>query len=136
MEEMPFFRNYWIYIWNQVLVISLDGWRIGQRDLHRSSPCLFSTVSTKFHRDRKRQFSHEFSVKKLVFFGFRGYLGEIESEKKRLEFFMHVFFFPHNQWCVRVIACNFCSPIFSGLRGTTLGSFLRFSAGPALVVML
>ena len=125
---MPFFQNYLIYIWNRVLVISLDGWRIGQRDLPRSSPCLFSTASTNLHLDRKRQFLYEFSVKKLVFWGFRGYLGEIEFEKKRLEFFIYVFF-SHSQWCVRISASNFCSPICIGSRDTTLGSFLRFMAG-------
>ena len=118
------------------MVISLDGWRIGQRDL--PSPCLFRTVSTKFHLDRRRQFLYEFSVKKLVFWDFRGYLGEIESGKKRLEFFesgkkrletfIYVFF---ARWCVRVSASNFCTPTCSGSRDTTLGSFLRFMARPA-----
>ena len=70
IAEMPFCRNYFIYGWNRILLISLDGWRIGQRDLHRSSPCLFSTVSTKFYLDRKRQFLHEFSVKKVGVFVF------------------------------------------------------------------
>ena len=89
-----------------------------------------SALSTKFHLDRKRQFLYECSVKKLVFLGFRGYLGEIESEKKKVRIF-HIRFFWHNQWCVRVSASNFCSPICSGSRDTTLGSFLRFMAGPA-----
>ena len=118
---MPFFRNYLINIQSRVVVISLDGWRIGQRNLHRSS-CLFSAVPTKFHL-RQRQFLYEFCVKKLVFWGFRGYLGEIELKNKRGQKF-HVRFFSHNQWCVRVSASNVCSPICSASRDTTLGSFL------------
>ena len=51
-----------------------------------------SALSTKFHLDRKRQFLYECSVKKLVFLGFRGYLGEIESKKKKGRIF-HVRFF-------------------------------------------
>ena len=52
------------------------------------------------------------------------------GEKKRLEFFIYFFFSP-SQWCVRVSASKFCSPRCSGSRDTTLGSFLRFMAGPA-----
>ena len=51
--------------------------------------------------------------KKLVFLCFRGYLGEIESEKQNARIF-HVPFFSHNQWCVKVSASNFCSPSCSG----------------------
>ena len=40
-----------------------------------------SIVSTNFHLDRQRQFSDGLSLEKLVLFSFRGYLGEIESEK-------------------------------------------------------
>ena len=121
---MPFFRNYLIYVSNRVLAISRDGWRIGQRDSHRSSPCLFSTaVSTKIHLDRKRQYFYEFSVKKLVFWRFRGYLGEIESEKKRLEFFIDVFF-SHSQWCVRVKCFQFLQ---SNLQWFTRYDFRKLS---------
>ena len=74
-------------------MISLDGWRIEQRDLHRCSLCLFSTVSTKFDLDRKRKFLYEVIVKKLVFWGFCGYLGEIESGKERAIIFRIRFFF-------------------------------------------
>ena len=52
------------------------------------------------------------------------------KKKKGLEFFIFVFF-SHDQWCVRVSASHFCSPICSGSRDTTLGSFLRFMARPA-----
>ena len=41
---------------------------------------------------------YEFSVKKLVFLGFRAYLGEIESEKEKVRKF-RIRFFSHNQWC-------------------------------------
>ena len=52
-----------------------------------------SALSTKFHLDRKRQFLYECSVKKLVFLGFRGYLGEIESVTKKCWNFSYTFFF-------------------------------------------
>ena len=43
-----------------------------------------SLVSTKFRLDRERgYFSQEFCVEKLVLTSFRGYLGEIESERKK-----------------------------------------------------
>ena len=32
-------------MWNRVLVTSLAGWWVGQWDLYRSSPCVFSIVS-------------------------------------------------------------------------------------------
>ena len=84
IAEMPFSpfsaENTWlICIWNRFLVVSLDSWRIGPWNY---SPCVFSIVSTKFHLDRKRWFIYEFSVDKLVFLSFRGYLGEIESGEK------------------------------------------------------
>ena len=83
-----------IYICNRGLAISLDRWRNGQRNLHRSSPCLFRTVPTKFHLDPKEQFLYEFNVKKLVLLWFRGYLGEIESGKKKVRIF-------HIRFCFR-----------------------------------
>ena len=56
--------------------------------------------------DREQQFSYEFSVEKLVLKSFRGYLGEVESEKEMpLDFF--IVFFRHVQCCVRVSASNF-----------------------------
>ena len=123
------------------MVISRDRWRIGQRDLHRSSPRLFSTVSTKFHLDRKRQFVYEFSVKKL-FLGFSRISRRYRvRKKKRFECFMYVFF-SHYQWCVRVSASNFCSPICSGSQDTTLLSFYVWpssylhTAGSARVVFI
>ena len=52
-----------------------------------------SALSTKFHLDRERRFLYEFSVEKLVLLSFRGYLGEIESGKKKmLEFFVYFLF--------------------------------------------
>ena len=50
-------------------------------------PWCLSIVSTKFHIDRERRFLYEFSVEKLVFLSSPGYIGEIESEKKKLGFF-------------------------------------------------
>ena len=87
-----FGRNHLTHVWNRVLVISLDGWRVRRWNLYRCSPCVFSIASTKFHIDRERRFLYEFIVEKLVFWGFRGYLGESESEKIISEFFIHFFF--------------------------------------------
>ena len=64
------------------------------------------------------------SSKKLVFLGFLGYLGEMESGEKVVIFHRRFFFRAISG--VRVSASNFCSPIRSGSRHTsiTLGSFL------------
>ena len=40
---------------NRVLVISRDGWRIGQCNRYRSSPRVFRTVYDNFHLDRERR---------------------------------------------------------------------------------
>ena len=53
LQKCRFFVcNCLIYEWNRVLVVYLDGWRIGQQDLHRSSRAFSITVSAKFHFDR------------------------------------------------------------------------------------
>lgn len=65
-QECNHFRNNFIYICNQDSVIYLDGWRIGQRDLNRSPPCLFRTISDKFHLDRTLRFVCECGVKTMV----------------------------------------------------------------------
>ena len=94
------------FIWNRILVISLDGWRIGHWNLHRCSSWVFSIASTKFHLDRERRFSYEFIVEKLVLLSFHGYLGEIESGGgKSWNFSCN--FFVNVQCCVRVSASNF-----------------------------
>ena len=63
---------------------------------------------TNFHLDREHRYLFEFSVEKLVLLSFRGYLGEIESGKKKSqEFFIYVLFIGHVQCCVRVSASNF-----------------------------
>ena len=60
----------------------------GQRDLHRSSHCVVSTIRAKFHYHRKYNFifRYEFSEKKM-FFSFRRYLSEIESGKNEVGIF-------------------------------------------------
>ena len=71
-------------------MISLDGWRIGQRHLNTdlllvssalSPPNLIVIENDNFYTE------YELSVKKLVCLGFRGYLGEIESEKQKVIIF-------------------------------------------------
>ena len=53
-------------------------------------------MSTQFHLDRKRRVSYEFCVEKLVLQNFRGYLGEIDSGKKKvLELFIYFFVVVH-----------------------------------------
>ena len=90
-------------------MIYRDGWRIGQQDWHRSSPCLFSTVTTKFHLDRKFVPGTNL-VSKSWCFGVFAYISARSSrEKKMLEFFIYVFS-PHNQWGVRVSASIFLYP--------------------------
>ena len=37
-----------------------------------------------FHLDREHRYLYEFSVEKFVLLSFRGYLGEIESQRKKL----------------------------------------------------
>ena len=69
--------------------------------------------------------------KSWCFWFFADISARSSREKKRLQFFIHVFF-SHNQWRVRVSAANFCRPICSGSRDrTTLGM-----AGPARILAL
>ena len=93
----------------------------------------------KFHLHRERRFLYEFSVEKMVLVGFRGYLGEIESEKITLyqvEFFIQeLFFLMHVQRCVRVSASNLqVLTRKSGLVTRAFGNIVRFLAGPARIV--
>ena len=67
-------------------------------DLILVSSALFSPNFTLIENDN---FYTNLVFKKLVFWVFRGYLGEIESEKKEVRTFL-ASFFSHNQWCVRV----------------------------------
>ena len=46
-------------------------------------PLVLSIVFTNFHLDREHRYLYEFSVEKLVLLIFRGYLGKIESGKKK-----------------------------------------------------
>ena len=41
-------HHYFLMYMNRFWVISLDGWRTGQCNRYRSSPCVFRTVYTKF----------------------------------------------------------------------------------------
>ena len=68
---------------------------------------------------------------KLVFLSFRGYLGEIESEKKKKLKIFHTLLFLVVQFCVRVSASNFHVLIRKSGGARTSGNFIRFLAGPA-----
>ena len=50
--------------------------------------------------------SYEFSVERLVFLSFRGYLGEIESGKKKAKNFSYTFF------CICSVVSGLALPIF------------------------
>ena len=65
-----------------------------------------SIVSTKFQLDRERRYLQGFCVEKLVLLSFRGYLGEIESEKKETSNCSYTLFV-NGQCCVRVSASYF-----------------------------
>ena len=71
----------------------------------------------------------------MVLVGFRGYLGEIESEKITLyqvEFFIQeLFFLMHVQRCVRVSASNFQVLTRNSGGARALGNIVSFLAGPA-----
>ena len=73
---------------------------------------------------------YAFRVKKWCFGVFVD-ISAILSREKRLEFFIQVHcFFLHLQCFVRVSVSNFCNLIYCCSRDTTLGSILRFIAGP------
>ena len=59
-----------------------------------------------FHLDREHRYLYEFSVEKLVLLSFRGYLGEIESTKKKLRIFHTLFF------CMCSVVSGLALPIF------------------------
>ena len=139
MPFSPFFcRNHLTCMWNRISLMSLDRWRIGQWNLYRYSSWV-SIIIFNFNLDRERRFLYEFSVEKMVLVGFRGYLGEIESEKITLyqvEFFIQeLFFLMHVQRCVRVSASNLqVLTRKSGLVTRAFGNIVRFLAGPARIV--
>ena len=75
------------------LIVSLEGWRIGQCNWYRPSPCVFRTAYADFHLDRERRFwsCHQDFRPKMspinvtwyrTFFSFLGYLGEIEPDSQ------------------------------------------------------
>ena len=71
---------------NRFLVTSLEGWRTGQCDWYRSSPCAFRTVYTKIHLDWERRFlglSCGCRPKNVAkHWQFLGCLGESESDSR------------------------------------------------------
>ena len=111
-----FFVTVWfipgISVW--VLVISLDGWRIGYEtyiDVLLVSSALSPPKFTLIGND---VFFYEFSVDKLVFLNVRGYLGERSSRKsksfrEKKTCFWYTFF-SIVQFCVRISASNFQFP--------------------------
>ena len=62
---------------------------------------------------------------------FRGYLGEIESEKKKKVRIINILFFVNVQCCVRVRASNFHVLACKSGGARALGNIVRFLAGPA-----
>ena len=71
-------------------------------------------------------------MEKLVLLGFRGYLGEIESETKKLELFVRGMpFFVNGQCCVGASASFFQASTRKSGGGRAFGNIVRFLAGPA-----
>ena len=91
-----------LYIY-QVLVISLHGWRIGQRDCYIDLLLVSSALSPPNFILLENDIFYTkfilFSFKKLVFWGFRRYLGEIESKKNKGYNFSNTFFSPQSVVC-------------------------------------
>ena len=56
---------------------------------------VFSIIPTNFELDREHRYLYEFSVEKLVLLSFRGYLGDIESGKKKVKIFSYTFCFAY-----------------------------------------
>ena len=76
-------------------------------------------------------YKYEFSVDRLVFLSFRGYLGEIEAGKESYNF--SYTFFSIVQCCVRVSASNFQGLIRESGGARASGNFIRFLADPARI---
>ena len=76
-------------------------------------------------------FLFEFSVDRWVFLSFRGYLGEIESGKKKAQNFSYTFFFQCSVLC-QGQCFQFSSPnSLERWRYRASGNFTRFLAGSA-----
>ena len=104
------FRSYLIGIKEILfLVVSRDGWRIGQNNLYRRPPCVFSIVSTKFHVDRKIRFYSYLVWTSWCFWVFAYIAGRSSRKKKEKEELgiVHTHFSLIVQLCVRVSASNF-----------------------------
>ena len=134
MPFCPFFcpkhLTYTSSIWDWILVISLDGWWIGQWNLYRCSSRVFSIVSTKFHLDRERRFYTNLVWKSWCFWVFADISARSESENKTLECFVYLFF-GNVQCCVRVSASNFQVLTRESGGARAFGNIVRFLAGPA-----
>ena len=78
-----FFRNYFIYIWNSVFGNLLMDDELGNETYIDVLVVSSALSPPKFNLIEKRRFFYEFSVDKLVFLSFRGYLGEIGWEGKK-----------------------------------------------------
>ena len=66
-----------------------------------------------------------------MFLSFRGYLGEIESEKDKLRIFRILFFSVNVQCCVRVSAAKFQVLTRNSGGARAFGNIVRLMAGPA-----
>ena len=66
---------------------------------------------------------------------FRGYLGEIESEKDKLRIFRILFFSVNVQCCVRVSAAKFQVLTRNSGGARAFGNIVRFLADPAHIFL-
>ena len=116
---------------NRVLVISLDGWRVGQHcNLRRSSPvspglptpifaCIGNDDFWSYDTDFRLKLSPKNGNFEFYWISRRARVGF----PKCLDLHMHYF--------ATVSASSFQVIICSGSRASTLGSFIRFLACPA-----
>ena len=124
-----FCRKHLTYIWNRILVVSLDGWRIGQWNLYRCSSWVFSIVHQIWPWSGTTIFIWR-QCGKVGAFEFGGYISARSSRKKKKLRIFHILLFCHVQCCVRVNASNFqvLTRKSGGVRA--FGNIVRFLAGP------
>ena len=104
IADKPFFSYLLdLYMEYQVvfLVISLDGWRVGQWNLYRWSPCVFSIVSTKFTLIGNDYFFTNLVWRSWCFRIFADISSRSSRKKQNLWIFVH-FFFSIEKFCVGV----------------------------------
>ena len=106
-----------------------------------STTGVFSIVSTKFHVDRERRFFYEFSMEKLAFLSFRGYVSRPDrvgkkqtNEKNSVLLIYQYLFFCMCSVVSGPVCIQFSSPNSQKrwcCAYESLGNIVRFLTGPA-----